>query len=101
MSEQQKKYTVKSAAKMVKGETFNGKYIGTVELQYGPGYELETDKGTVMLAGSNRLGYAFEKIAPGSIVSVTYQGKAFSTIKTGKFAGKSVEGHNFNIEVTA
>lgn len=94
------KSKIVSAAKMVKGDTFQGTFKGVIELPFGPGYELLTeDNESVIVTGSKRLDYAFEKITPGTDVQLSYQGKSKSLIKTGKFAGKEVEGHSFNLDV--
>ena len=85
-------FKVVSAAKMKKGDIFQGTYKGQVELKFGPGYVLETDEGDVALAGAKRLGYALEKVTPGAAIEVTYEGKGFKKYSTGVF-----EGHDFSV----
>lgn len=92
------KWTIISAAKMKEGDTFKGTFGGIKELQYGPGYELVNEEGkSTVLAGAKRLGYALEKVEIGTDVLVTYTGKNKVTIKTGKYAGKSIDAHEFEV----
>lgn len=92
------KWTIISAAKMNAGDTFKGTFGGVRELQYGPGYEIVNEEGkSTILAGAKRLGYALEKIEVGTDVLVTYTGKSKVTIKTGKYAGKTIDAHGFEV----
>lgn len=88
-----------SAAKMKEGDTFTGTFGGTQELQYGPGYEIVDDEGnSTILAGAKRLGYVLEKVEVGTDLKITYTGKNKVTIKTGKYAGKTIDAHGFEVE---
>ncbi len=89
-----------SAAKMTPGQVFKGVYKGEIELQYGPGYELIDGKDSTVLTGSKRLGYALEKVVPGTSVTITYTGKENVTITSdkSKYKGKTVPAHLFTVE---
>lgn len=93
-----KQFKIVSASKMNVGDTFTGNFAGVIELQYGDGYELVDNEGkSTVLAGAKRLGYALEKIPVGSEVTISYKGKEQVQIKTGKYAGKTIEAHQFDV----
>jgi hypothetical protein len=79
------------------GAVFEGSLVKVLTGEYGPTYILETEDGQIGIPGKTRLNILMEKVAPGSLVRITYDGLKKNT--SGKFKGK--DAHNFSVEVDA